>query len=191
VRNAGKLIVIVLFATLGATMAAEQRGEVVLVRPRQSAVKFSAPWLPSGSTGETRVVGTVIDILRVPVAKARVQLRDLTTGDVRATRDTNERGEYEFILIEPGTYVVEMVTVDNYVIALSNAGSLARYETLRTLVQLQGRWDFNSRSVIASVSPAAFFGMGSANSMTSSTLAMAVDSEVRPVDAGEPVSPQQ
>ena len=36
--------------------------------------------------------------------------------------------------------------VDGYVIALSNAGSLARYETLRTLVQLPGRWDIAAAS---------------------------------------------
>ena len=34
-----------------------------------------------------------------------------------------------------------MVMVDGYVVALSNAGTIARYETLQTVVQLPGRWD--------------------------------------------------
>jgi hypothetical protein len=180
-----------MFAAIGATLAAEQRGDIVLVRPNASAaVKFSAPWRPAGSTGDTRVVGTVIDIRQVPVTYARVQLRDLKNGSVLASDETNDLGEYEFTLVEPGMYVVEMVMVDNYVIALSNAGSLKRYETLNTVVQLPGRWDFNSRRMYAAVNASAFFGMGSTGTMTSSTLMMAVDSEVRPINPGEPVSPQ-
>ena len=57
----------------------------------------------------------------------------------------NDAGEYEFLLDDPGTYVVEMSMVDGYVLALSNAGSLARYETLHTVVQLPGRWDAGLR----------------------------------------------
>lgn len=179
-----------MIATLGATAAAQQRG-ITLVRPNTStAVKFSAPWRPDGGTGETRVVGTVIDIRQVPVTYARVQLRDLKTGAVLATAETNELGEYDFELIDPGMYVVEMVMVDNYVIALSNAGALRRYETLNTVVQLPGRWDFASRTMFAAVNASAFFGMGSARTMTSSTLSLAVDSEIRPINPGEPVSPQ-
>ena len=190
-RNARKLLAILTFATLGATTAAQQRGDVVLVRPNASgAVKFSAPWRPAGATGETRVVGTVIDIRQVPVTFARVQLRDLKTGHVLASDETNDLGEYEFTLIEPGLYVVEMIMTDDTVIALSNAGSLKRYETLITVVQLPGRWDANSRTMVAAVNASAFFGMGSTGTMTSSTLAMAVESEVRPINPGEPVSPQ-
>ncbi len=189
-RNVGQLLAGFLFATFAATLAAEQRGGVVLVRPPVSPIKFSAPWHPNGVGAETRVIGTVIDIRQMPVAYVRVQLRDLTTGLVLASNDTNDLGEYAFNLVEPGTYVVEMIMVDNYVIALSNAGSLARYETLNTVVQLPGRWDPATRRVIGTVNAASFFGMGSANSMTSSTLTMALDSEVRPTTAGEPVSPQ-
>lgn len=172
-------------------MAAQQRGEIVRVRPSASgAVKFSAPWRPNGATGDTRVVGTVIDIQQVPVTYARVQLRDLQTGSILAADETNDLGEYEFSLIEPGMYVVEMVVVDNYVLALSNAGSLKRYETLNTVVQLPGRWDLRSRTMYAATNAAAFFGMGSANTMTSATLGLAVDSQIRPINPGEPVSPQ-
>jgi hypothetical protein len=177
-------------AALGVTAVAEQRREMAFVPPPTQAVRFAEPWRPNGASTETRVIGTVIDIRQMPVSNARVQLRDLKSGNVLATGDTNNLGEYEFSLIEPGSYVVEMVMVDNYVIALSNAGAIARYETLQTVVQLPGRWDYATRTMIAAVNASAFFGMGSANTMTSSTLAMAVDSEIRPITAGEPVSPQ-
>jgi hypothetical protein len=189
VRFARNLLALVLLATLGLS-AAEQRGEVRLVKPPAAPIKFSAPWRPAGSTAtETRVVGTVIDIRQVPVSYAKVQLRDLKTGLVLASDDTNDMGEYEFDVAEPGTYVVEMVMVDNYVLALSNAGSLARYETLQTVIQLPGRWDAAARSMFMPVAATAFFGIGSINSMTSTTIALAGDQDIRPVDAGESVSP--
>jgi hypothetical protein len=126
----------------------------------------------------------------VPVSYAKVQLRNLGTGIVLATFDTNEMGEYTFDVSEPGTYVVEMLVLDNYVLALSNAVSLARNETSRTVIRLSGQWDFASRTMFMPVSPTAFFGMGAANSMTSSTITLAADADVSPIDPGEPVSPQ-
>lgn len=190
VRFARNLLALLLFTTLGASASA-QRGEIKLVKPPASPIKFSAPWLPDGATGtETRVVGTVIDIRQVPVSFAKVQLRDLKTGLVIAEDDTSEAGEYAFDVSEPGTYVVEMVMVDNYVVALSNAGSLSRYQTLQTVIQLPGRWDFASRSMSMAVSATSFFGIGSVNTMTSTTLTLASDNDIRPVNAGEPVSPR-
>lgn len=190
-RNTGKLLGLLIFATLGVTIAAEQRGEVMRVAPPAQGVKFLAPWRPAGTTGtETRVVGTVIDIRQIPVSFARVQLRDLKTGLVIASDDTNEKGEYAFELAEPGTYVVEMVLVDDHILALSNAGSLGRYETLQTVIQLPGRWDFASRAMFMPVGATSFFGIGSTNSMTSATIAIAGEKDVRPVDIGLSVSPK-
>jgi hypothetical protein len=189
---ARNLYVGLLVAALGITAYAEQRGEVLLVRPPVSpAVRFVGPWRPNGApNGVTRVVGSVIDIRQIPVGDAQVQLRDLKTGAVLAQDVTTELGEYEFAGVEPGTYVVEMVLSADYVIALSNAGSLARFQTLQTVIQLPGRWDFAARTMSIPVAPISFFGIGSANTMTSSTMTMAADSNIRPIDAGEPVSPQ-
>jgi hypothetical protein len=190
VGNVRKLLVLMMFATLGVGIAAEQRREVALVRQPTQPMNFSAPWRPNGTSTETKVVGTVIDMLHVPVVRARVQLRDLKSGLVFASGDTNDLGEFEFTQVDPGTYVVEMLVGDNYIVALSNAVALARYATLNTVVQLPGRWDAKLRAVVGLVAVSNFFGIGSNNSMTASTLNMAADYEIRPVDAGEPVSPQ-
>ena len=189
-RIARNLFAVLLIATLGISVTAEQRREVQLVRPSASpAVRFSAPFRPNGSNSTTRVVGAVFDILHAPVPYAKVQLRNLGNGVVLGSLDTNELGEYTFDVAEPGTYVVEMLAPENYIIALSNAGLLARYETLRTEIRLPGRWDANARSVTMPVSATAFFGMSSSNSMASSTLNLAANSNVGPIDPGEPVSP--
>ena len=187
--NARKFVVVMLIGAMGMIVSAEQRrGEITLVQPPVSPIKFAGSWRPAGAT-DTRVVGSIIDIDHAPISHARVQLRELKNGAVVAHSETNDKGEYEFPALEPGTFVVEMVT--NYqIVALSNAGTLGRYQTLRTLIQLPGRWNSASNAVMMRVPAISFFGKGAASSATSSTLALASGSAIRPIDGGEPVSPQ-
>lgn len=159
----------------------------LVTQPR--TIRFAEPWRPIEARGATQIVGAVIDIRQVPVANAPVQLRNLTTGVVTQEGTTNEQGEYAFTIDEPGTYVVEMVTFGGQIIALSNAGALARYETLQTVVQLPGRWDSVSRSMVMPQTMTSFVGMSAADTMTAATLTLATAMDVTPVDAGEPVSP--
>jgi hypothetical protein len=116
-------------------------------------------------------------------------LRNLVTGTVTQEGEANNSGEYEFLVEMPGTYVVEVTTVDGYVLALSNAGSIARYETLQTVVQLPGRWDPGLRNMTMPHNAANFLGMSAQTTMTAATLTLAADQNISPVDAGEPVSP--
>jgi hypothetical protein len=155
----------------------------------QSSLNFAGAWRPDGASTATRVIGTVIDIRQVPVPNATLQLRNLDTGAVEQTIESNGDGEYGFDIDTPATYVVEMVMVDGYVVALSNAGSIARYETLNTVVQLPGRWDMMTRSVVATQRVANFFGMSAQTTMTSTTISLAVDASIPPANAGVPVSP--
>ena len=159
----------------------------LVTQPRN--VRFAESWRPIEGRGVTQIVGAVIDIRQVPVANAHVQLRNLTTGVVTHEGTSNEQGEYAFTIDEPGTYVVEMVMASGQIIALSNAGALARYETLQTLVQLPGRWDSESRSMVMTHTAAGFVGMSAAKTMTAATLILARAMDIEPVDAGEPVSP--
>jgi hypothetical protein len=158
------------------------------VQPPPAGVRLLEDWRP-GNSADTRVIGNVIDIRQVPVAYSRVQLRNLNTSRITAVQETDANGNYEFIVDDPGTYVVEMASADGYVIALSNAGSLARYETLRTVVRLPGRWDFARHTMLITQNLSNFFGMSAANSMTATTLSMAAEQSLNNVEAGEPVSP--
>lgn len=176
-----------LVLAVGAGVTAQQP-----LRPLMSAetsLKFVQPWRPATVTGETQIIGTVIDIRHVPVANAKVRLRNLHTGRIEQEAETNEKGEYRFLVVEPGTYVVEMVMAGGTIIALSNAGALARYETLQTVVQLPGRWNLQTRNVDRIQNVSDFVGMSSALTMTAATLTMAVEQNITPRDAGEPVSP--
>jgi hypothetical protein len=154
-----------------------------------SSVNFSAPLSRSGSQAATKVVGTVIDLRQTPVAYATVQLRNLDNGSVVSVTESNSDGLYEFQVDEPGTFVVEMVLVDGYIIALSNAGSLARFETMQTVVQVPGRWDAASRRVVAVQNVANYFGVSAETSMTATTIGLAVAANIPPANPGVPVSP--
>lgn len=179
-----------LVAVGAAGISAKQSGVASLV-PRVQSLKFAEPWRPNGGSGATRVIGTVIDIRQVPVARARIQLRNLATGVVDHVTDSNENGEYAFDMDTSGTYVVEMVLVDGSVISLSNAGSVSRFETLQTVIQLPGRWDAVVRNLIPQQSFTGFVGMSAQTSMTNATLTLAADQNIRPVDAGAPTSPSR
>jgi hypothetical protein len=180
---------VVIGAILIATAAGlDAQGTATLVRPRQG-VSFIEAWRPSDVRGDTRIVGQVIDIRQVPVAHARVQLRNLFSGLVQQRDETDANGEYRFLVSDPGTYVVEMVMVDGYIVALSNAGALARFETLQTIVQLPGRWEGMIRGMVMPQRVSDFVGMSAATSMTAQTVAIALEQSIQPVDSGEPVSP--
>ena len=60
-------------AVSAVAVSAQQSGVATLV-PRVQSLKFAEPWRPNGAGSATRVIGTVIDIRQVPVARAKVQL---------------------------------------------------------------------------------------------------------------------
>ena len=174
-------------AVSAVSAGAQQSGVATLV-PRGQALKFAEPWRPNGASGTTRVIGSVIDIQQTPVANARVRLRNLDTGSIDDVTESNENGEYAFEMDDSGTYVVEMVLVDGYTL-LSNAGAVARFETLQTVIQLPGRWDSRRHNMTIPQGFSGFLGMSAATSMTNGTLSLAYQEGVSAADAGEPVSP--
>ena len=169
----------------GGTSLLAQQGFI----PAPSGVRRAEPWPPGTGKADARVIGSVIDITQTPVAYARVQLRNLLTGAIEQEMTVNGNGEYDFTVTNPSSYVVEMVMLDGYVVALSNAGTVARYETLQTLVQLPGRWDASSGRVVMPQHISNYFGMSSHATMTASTLQIAADLNIATADPGEPVSP--
>jgi len=171
----------------GAVSSSAQQGFI----PPRPGVRMAQPWRPVDGQGATKVIGSVIDIRQVPVAYARVQLRNLVSGGIEQETSSDANGEYTFTVADPSTYVVEMIVVDGYVVALSNAGSIARYETLQTVVQLPGRWDALANRLVYPQNAGTFLGISGANTLTNTTLEMAIDQNIAPADPGEPVSPNQ
>lgn len=191
------LVKVGLLIALGATLGAEQRGTVILAPPLPSGLSprlsFAAPWRPAGS-GYTRVVGSVIDSRQVPVAKIKVGLRNIGTGEVMAELVSDANGEYSFLEVEPGTYFVEAVAMiidGRYIVVLSNAGAVGRSETLQTTVQLQGRWDLARQAVVVPRIAFNFVGLSAATTMAGATMAAATTESITPTAPGVQLSPSQ
>lgn len=181
-----------LVIAFGVAVNAEQRGTVSLDRAPSTgisnALKFAAPWRPDGNAS-TRIIGSVIDVKRTPVAKVKVRLRNISTGEVMAETESDNNGDYAFPELDPGLYVVEMFIDDRYVVALSNTGTVARFETVQTVIQLPGRWDLGSQSIMAASNPVTFMGMSAATTFTAATLVTALAQEVPTADQGVLTSP--
>jgi hypothetical protein len=174
---------------IGTVVVNAQQSGTAAVEPPGQSLKFAEPWRPNGASGATRVIGTVIDIRLTPVANAKVRVRNLATGSIEQVGESNSNGEYAFEMDRSGTYVVEMVLDDGFIFALSNAGTVAPFETLQTVIQLPGRWDAGRNNLTPQQRVVGFLGMSAATSMTSATLSLAYQEDVLAVDAGEPVSP--
>jgi hypothetical protein len=183
------IVAISVLVIAASSLLGAQAGGVRYVDPQTRMLRLVEPWVPPGHSGDTTIMGTVIDIRQAPVGYAPVQLRDLNTGVIKGEAVSGPDGEYQFKVLEPGTYVVEMA-LNGQVLALSNAGSIARYQTMNTVIQLPGRWDA-SRNLMTPLQQRvmSFFGMSSQKSMTAATLQAATDANVAPADPGEPVSP--
>ena len=187
--NTRILAVVSGFVLMAGAGLAAQRTAIRQVPPVPPGARLIEAWRPANLQGDTKVIGTVLDIRETPVAYAKVRLRNLSTGTVQQDGQANGSGQYEFLVETSGTYVVEMVMVDGYVVALSNAGVLARHETLQTLIRLPGRWNASLGTMSFPQDPTTFLGMSAATTMTAATMSIAVEENVTPVDAGEPVSP--
>lgn len=157
--------------------------------PPPGSVRLLERYQPPGSNGETKIVGAVVDIRQEPVKNARLRLRNLTTGNVDQGGTSDQNGEFQFTVSESGTYVVEMVMIEGYVVALSNAASVGRFETILTRVTVPGRWNSSLQRVAYDQNMAGYLGVSGQLSMTAATLELAVEQNITPRDAGEPVSP--
>ena len=184
-RNRFFIVCSSLILVASATALAQQQGFV----PPQPGVRFLERYRPATAKSDGRITGTVTDNTQMLVKNARLLLRDLSTGQVAQEGTSNENGEFEFTILEPGTYVVEMVSADGYVVALSPAGTLARYEVFETRVQVPGRWDYPSQGVVIDRNVATYLGVSGQLTMTGRTLQLAVEQNITPRDSGEPVSP--
>ena len=177
--------VICALIAVGGTTLVGQQGFI----PAPSGVRLAERWRPANAKGDTRITGVVLDARQAPVGHAKVQLRNLLTSVVEQQTIADGNGVYEFTVSNASTYVVEMVTGSGQIVALSNAGSVGRYETLQTAVRLSGRWDAQNGRVVPLQNVGNYFGMTSQATMTAATLDLATNLNIATTDPGEPVSP--
>jgi len=84
----------------------------------------------------TSIQGNAWTAENAPIPHARVRLRDVTGGKIRAVTIANEAGQFTFANIEPGTYAVELVNDAAAVLAVGHVFTIAQGEIVATFVRL-------------------------------------------------------
>jgi len=92
--------------------------------PVAAADSTSAARVRQGE-GTGRVSGTGRTTKGAVLAKYRARIRNTTTGQVAGETQTDERGGFLFVGLNPGGYVVEFVSIDGVVVGTSGSISLA------------------------------------------------------------------
>ena len=109
------------------------------------------------------ILGSVWDAQNRPVPNAMVRLRNLTTARIEATARSNQSGQFTFLNVEGGSYVLELVNDDSRVIAVGQTFSVAPGETIATFVRLGSKlpWfgGFFSNAAASAVATAASLGV--------------------------------
>ena len=115
------------------------------------------------SSHAATVMGTVVDGDDRQVGGARVRLRDVTSGRIVMTTRGNESGEFRFVGVPSGSYLVEFVEEQGDARGVSQTFAIKPAETLSTTVRIGVRrpWysGFFSNAALAAVSSAAALGV--------------------------------
>lgn len=113
-----------------------------------------------------------------PIARAMLQLRNLVTGGVAGAAVANDAGQFVFLGMAPGIYIVELTSRRGKVLAVSDAVAVARTESAATFVREKGQpgslENFFANAAVVVSSAAAATGI----------------TAIRP-EAKRPVSPQK
>ena len=105
----------------------------------------AAAWMLVSGPGSARagtaatVRGVVWNGANSPVVGARVRLRDLESGRVASTSETNDRGEFSFASVARGAYLVEVLSNEGKVLAVGQSFRVEPGETVATFVRLTSR----------------------------------------------------
>jgi len=103
----------------------------------------------------TSVVGTAWQSDNTPVKDAHLRLRNVVTGKIEALTDGDDAGQFGFENIEPGSYVVELVTETGKLRAIGHMFTIGPGETVATFVRLETKVPWieaffkNTASVVA------------------------------------------
>jgi hypothetical protein len=156
---------------------------VALAAPAKGAASAQAGTSASAAAPSTTVRATTGVVLgsawkgdNTPYPRARIRLRNVETGRgvARTTSDTD--GRFRFEAVEPGVYVVELLSEDDKVLAVGDIFGVSAGTQQLTLVRLSSKAPWYG----------GFFGNAAAAAIAAaSTLGVTANGS-----SGRPVSPQ-
>jgi hypothetical protein len=89
----------------------------------------------SFGTRSTSILGNAWNIDNSPIPNAKLRLRNVITGKVAAVTTANEGGQFTFESVEPGSYVVELLTTTDKIRTVGHVFTIAPGETVATFVR--------------------------------------------------------
>jgi hypothetical protein len=132
-----------------------------VVHAQAAAPDATIPVAPRSAA--TQVSGVAFHVDDTPIARAKLQLRNVVSGTIAGAAVANQGGQFVFIDITPGIYVVELISRSAKVLAVSDAVAVARGESATTFVRESSRpgdfQDFFVNAAIAVSSVAATTGI--------------------------------
>jgi hypothetical protein len=122
-----------------------------------------SPAAMSVGVGSTMVSGAAFHADNTPIPRAKLRLRSIESGAIAGATDANGAGQFVFKDMVPGIYIVELVSTNARILAISNALAIARGESLTTFVRETSRpaslRDLFANSSVAISSAAAAMGV--------------------------------
>lgn len=117
----------------------------------------------ASSTATSQVSGVAFHADESPIPRAKVQLRNLISGGIAGGAVANDAGQFVFLGMAPGIYIVELTSRSGKVLAVSDAFAVARAESATTFVREKGQpgslENFFANAAIAVSSAAAATGI--------------------------------
>jgi hypothetical protein len=83
----------------------------------------------------TAVVGTAWNSDNSPIPGARLRLRDVATGKIEAAVVADDLGQFTFTGMEPGTYVIELVSESGKLLSVGHPFTVSPGETVATFIR--------------------------------------------------------
>src|SRR5262245_47346357 len=107
------------FSTIAALMLAVSLQPLLAQAPYDNVRLTRAPQSVYTNSIAT-IRGMALTATNKPLAEAHVRLRNARSGRINATAITDQAGLFEFHSVEPGSYIVELVTSRDDVLAASD-----------------------------------------------------------------------
>ncbi len=159
-RRTSRAMVVVAVLSLAVT----SRGRAQVVSPQKPAVPPASADAAIGAAATTGIViGTAWRGDTLPYPRARIRLRNVETGRGVARTVSDGDGRFRFERAEPGTYVVELLSDEDKVLAIGDLFGVMAGGQATTLVRLSSKapWfeGFFGNAAAAAISAASAIGV--------------------------------
>jgi hypothetical protein len=134
------------------------------------------------------VKGTALNSVNVALPHTMVRLRDVKFGRIVESSLTNQDGAYLFKGLDPGNYIVEIVSTDQTSLASTSLISANAGDTVTTVVRLPFRMTMLANLLGGQVSPLVGGGRDLASELEGSLMPLALQGIAAVVPAGIPIS---